>query len=211
MQIDFSGKRFLVTGASSGIGRATSILLSRLNAEVVLSGRNKKELQNTLECMIGESHFLAPFDLAKSIEKIPDWITSLVADRSPFNGLVHCAGVEDTHPIRQMNTSIFESVLRINTNSALMLAKGMYKKNCYKLPCSIIFVSSITAIVGKPGLAAYCASKGALNSMVKALAIEMAQRGVRVNTVCPGYVMTEMNENLISKLPEKRYNEIINS
>jgi len=211
MNFDFSKRRILVTGASSGIGRSTSILLSQLNADIILSGRDRSKLNQTLRLMKGGHHSVAPFDLDLSIEKIPDWIKSLVEKQGPFNGLVHCAGVEDTRPIRQLDSTIFESVLRLNTNSAIMLAKGIYRKNCYKLPCSLVFVSSITAIVGKPGLASYSASKGALNSMVKSIAIETAKMGVRANTVCPGYVLTEMNQNLFSKIPPTKYEEIINS
>lgn len=211
LNLDLDGRRVLVTGASSGIGREVSIVLSQLGASIVLCGRDENRLQETRDAMSKGDHLLAPFDLSEGIEAIPGWIQGLVSTGRPFNGVVHCAGIEATRPVRQMDTSLFDSVVRINTTVALMLAKGIFKKNCYMLPCSVVFVSSVASLKGIPGKAAYCASKGALNSMTKSLSAEVARKGIRVNTVCPGYVETKMSESLQYSIPENRFQEILHN
>src|ERR1039458_2710767 len=90
----------LVTGASSGIGRETAILLSSLNARVVLVGRNRERLGQTLSGLSGEGHRIAAFDLART-EEIPQWFRSLASDMGPINGLVHAAGKQLTMPDRK--------------------------------------------------------------------------------------------------------------
>ena len=210
LNFDLTGRRVLVTGASSGIGRATSLYLAGLDADVVLCGRNEQRLQDTLDSMPEGDHLLAPFDLATELDEIPAWIRGL-SKSGPFQGLVHCAGVEMTLPVRQVNHACFEKVFRINTEAALMLTKGIRQKKCFQLPCSIVFVSSVAALTGQSAISLYCASKGALNAMTRSLAVELARQGIRVNTVCPGQVDTEMNDAIKVKLTQEQYQAIINA
>ncbi len=211
LNIDFSKKTILVTGASSGIGRATATTLSQLGARVVLSGRNDEALRETLNLMVGEGHNLAPFDLAQDCEKIPSWLKTIAAEHGLLSGLVHCAGVEETVPLRQVDHMMFDRVLRINTEAALFLVKGISQKKCHVPPCSIVLISSVAGLTGQAARSVYCASKGALNAMTKSLAVELARKNIRVNTVCPGQVETEMGANIKSKVGENQYQAIVDA
>ncbi|GAU09372.1 SDR family NAD(P)-dependent oxidoreductase [Desulfoplanes formicivorans] len=207
--LDFGGRRVLITGASSGIGRAAAIVLSSLGADIVLCGRDEKRLEETLDAMNDGQHIMAPFDLAEDLEGIPDWLKYITGEHGPLNGLVHCAGIESTIPVRQVDPESIENVLRINTKAALLLAKGVCSKKSFRLPCSIVFISSVMAIAGRPARSIYSASKGALNAMARSLAIELARKNIRVNTICPGQVQTEMDEAMRQRMGVKLYEQIV--
>lgn len=204
-----NGKRVLVTGASSGIGRATCIYLAKFGVDVVLCGRNDKRLKETMDLMSQGNHELAPLDLSKHLNDIPAWVKSLA--EKPFDGLVHSAGIEKTLPVRQTDQVTFDNILKINTQAALMLVRGISQKKCHALSSSVVFISSVASLSGRPGLSMYSASKGALNAMAKALAAELARKKIRVNTVCPGQVKTEMDEAVRMKIGQDRYQKIIDA
>jgi NAD(P)-dependent dehydrogenase (short-subunit alcohol dehydrogenase family) len=208
--MDFAGRRILVTGASSGIGRAASIFLSGLGADIVLCARDEQRLTQTKSAMSRGNHQAVPYDLTSDPDGIPGWIKGL-AGEGPFNGLVHCAGVEKTLPANMTDNKAFQSIFQINVQAALMLARGIRQKGCHALPCSLVFVSSVAAFAGKSGLSLYCSSKGALNAAARALAVEFAGYGFRVNTVCPGYVETEMNAYVKTRLTEEQYKAIVDA
>ncbi len=211
LNMNLTGKKILVTGASSGIGRATAIGLSQLGADIILNGRNQNRLAQTFEAMSRGNHYLAPFDLAEDMDSLPGWIKKIVRAHGQLNGIVHCAGVEITLPVRQASVNYMDKVLDINTKAALMLAKGICQKQCFALPCSIVFVSSVVAIKGQAALSIYSASKGALNAMTRSLAVEFGTKNIRVNTICPGYVQTEMGDDIQKKIGKERYESIIAS
>lgn len=206
---EFSKRVILVTGASSGLGRAVAVELSKLGADVLLCGRNQTRLDETLSLMSSGHHAVCPFDLAEKCDEIPQWIQMLAKEYGRLNGLVHCAGVEVTLPVQQSNTEAWDKVFNINTKAALMLAKGISNKLCFIHPCSVVFISSILSIVGQTSCVIYSASKGAINAMTRSLSLEMARKKIRVNTICPGYVQTEMNLTIKKKLGEFMYQKII--
>jgi NAD(P)-dependent dehydrogenase (short-subunit alcohol dehydrogenase family) len=189
--MDLGGTTVLVTGASSGIGRDTAILLSSLNARVVLTGRNRERLQETLVRLDGEGHRVAPFDFNHP-EEISDWLRSLTVDAGPLNGLVHAAGVELISPIRFVKQQDAEEVLRINLLSSIMLVRAFTQKACHSTPSSIVLLSSVMGTNGAPSMSVYGASKAGLIGLAKSLAIELAPRQIRVNCVTAGCVQTEM-------------------
>lgn len=201
--MDLAGRRILITGASSGIGRETAILLSHLGAELVLSGRNEERLRQTCAELSGSGHRVEAFDLI-NVDAIPAWLKSLTVGGRPFTGLVHSAGMHSSRPLRILDAEHFETVYRVNVSAALMLAKGFRQKGCFLPASSIVFVSSVTGMVGQPGIAGYAASKAALLGLTRSLALEVAREGIRVNSVVPGLVQTEMAERLFDSLsPEQ--------
>ena len=193
--MDLSGKRVLITGSSSGIGRATAIYLSRLGAHLVLAGRNQVRLEETFNALQGGGHKISAFDLTQ-IDAIPLWLKELAKSGGTFSGVVHSAGIQVTMPIRSMTRNSFDEIMNVNVGSAFGLAKGFRQKNVNADGGSIVFLSSIMGVVGQPAVSAYCASKGALVSFGKSLALELAREGIRVNCVLPGHVRTEMAEKL---------------
>jgi NAD(P)-dependent dehydrogenase (short-subunit alcohol dehydrogenase family) len=207
--LDLGGRRVLVSGASSGIGRAVAIMLSSLGADIVLCGRDEKRLEATRDAMTEGNHLMAPFDLAENLGEIPAWLKSITVEHGPLNGLVHCAGIESTIPVRQVDPESLENVFRINTKAALLLARGLCHKKSFRLPCSIVFISSVMAMTGRPAKSIYSASKGALNAMARSLSVELARKSIRVNTICPGQVQTEMDEAMRQRLGGKLYEQIV--
>jgi NAD(P)-dependent dehydrogenase (short-subunit alcohol dehydrogenase family) len=209
--IDLSERKVLVTGASSGIGRAASIMLSTFGAKIVLCGRDEKRLAETLDLMSGDNHVIAPFDLNENLEEIPKWLKNVTQNHGSLNGLVHSAGVEATLPIRQTDVASINRVMGVNLYAALMLAKGIAQKKCFGAPCSIVFISSVMGIVGRPTRSIYSASKGALNAMSTSLALELARKKIRVNTICPGQVQTEMDDAMRKRLGTDLYQRIVDA
>jgi NAD(P)-dependent dehydrogenase (short-subunit alcohol dehydrogenase family) len=183
--MDLEGRTILVTGASSGIGRETAILLSRLRARVVLAGRNRERLDETAARLEGDGHDVQPFDLG-AVAEIPGWVRQIVAKSGPLAGAVHCAGIHNAHPLRVLTAEKLEEVLRINVTSAAMLAKGFRQKGCYAPGASMVFLSSAAGLVGESGVGAYSASKAALVGLTRSLAMELAGQQIRVNCIAPG-------------------------
>jgi NAD(P)-dependent dehydrogenase (short-subunit alcohol dehydrogenase family) len=201
--LDLTARRVLVTGASSGIGQAAARLLSRLGARIVLVARDRQRLDAAAQSLDGSGHLLRTFDLADSAE-IPGLIAELTAADGPLDGLVHCAGIHGAAPLRALEARRCEEILRINVTSAAMLAKGFARKGCHSDGGAIVFLASVAGITGQAGIAAYAASKAAITGLTRALAIELAPAGIRVNCIAPGMVETGMTERFRRKLtPEQ--------
>lgn len=184
------GQRILVTGASSGLGRACARFLASTGARLVISGRNAERLDETLGSLAGEGHIASPYDLGQ-LDGVSAWVRSLSAG-DPLSGLVHCAGIYLALPVKAIDINAFRRVMSTNADSAFALARAFRQKGAYRPPASIALMASIAGMVGNPGLSAYGASKAAIIGMTKSLAMEFVHDGIRVNSVSPGYVHTEM-------------------
>ena len=159
--MDLSGRTILVTGASSGIGRETAMLLSQLNARLVLTGRNAERLTATLAALQSDVHWAEPFDLSRT-EEIPKWVQQVTAQMGPLHGIVHAAGKYAAIPIRFVTERGVDEVVRTNLYSAIMLARGFSQKNCHAPGGSLVFLSSVAALAAKPAISVYAATKSAL-------------------------------------------------
>jgi NAD(P)-dependent dehydrogenase (short-subunit alcohol dehydrogenase family) len=205
--LDLSGRVVLVTGASSGIGRDTALLLSQLGARLVLVGRDSGRLNEALSELAGEGHTVESFDLSAA-EQIPLWIKGLASNVGPLSGAVHCAGVYSNRPLRILDVEKFEDVQRINVTASMMIAKGFRQKGCCAASSSIVLLSSVTGIVGQPGIAAYASSKAAVLGLTRCLALELAREHIRVNCVAPAMVKTEMADQLFKTLSPEQVTSI---
>jgi NAD(P)-dependent dehydrogenase (short-subunit alcohol dehydrogenase family) len=197
--MDMTGRTILVTGASSGIGRATAELLSRLGARLVLVGRDAERLAQTHAQLDGCGHRVEQMDLS-AVDGIVTWLKTLAAATGALHGLVHSAGVHKLKPLRALKPQTVEEVMRVNVGAAVELAKGFCQKEVGVRGGSIVLLSSVTGLVGQAGIAAYAASKGAIVALTKALAVELAREGIRVNSIAPGVVKTRMGERLLQSL-----------
>ena len=180
------GKTILVTGASSGIGRATAIECSKLGAKVIITARNRERLEDTLSKMDGKSHLILIADLSveNDVEKL--------VDKLPVcNGLVNNAGMTITLPTQFINEEKLHSIMQVNTFAPILLLQHLLKKK--KLICnsSVVFTCSISGVYNAVlGNALYSTSKGAINGFVKNAALDLASKNIRINCVCPGMVDT---------------------
>lgn len=197
----------LVTGASSGIGRDVSILLSQLGARLILVGRNSEQLEKTHFLLEGSAHLVQTFDLSAT-DDIPRWMKEISSETGPLNGLVHSAGIQITKPLRILTSSDIDGVMRINVNASFGLLKGFRQKGVCIKPGSIVLISSVMGLVGQSGVSAYSASKGALVALAKSSALELAKENIRINCVAPAYVNTEMAEKFIQTLTTEQVENI---
>lgn len=192
--LDLSGKLVLVTGASSGIGRATAVVLSRMGARLILSGRRTEALYETLAATENpEIHLCSTFDLA-NLDGIPLWVAKVVGNAGvSLDGAVHCAGVSSRIPLRAASNGNIDSMMTLNLYAALMLLRGVTARNVAAPDgMSIVFISSAAALVASPGLTAYSASKAALSAVARCAAKELAAKRIRINCIAPAYVRTPM-------------------
>ncbi len=196
----------LVTGASSGIGRTTAVLLSHLGAQVVLVGRNQVGLHETLGAMAGAGHHQAVFDLER-VDYILPWLNELVRTTGLLDGLVCAAGISSLRPLRALDIAHFDKVMRINCSAAIALTTAFCRKRIRKSVASVVLVASVAGLRGIPSSAAYCASKGALIAFARSAGVELASAGMRVNCVAPGYVKTPMYDAAMQQLSPETVEE----
>jgi len=181
------GKTILITGASSGIGRATAIECSKLGAHVVITGRNAERLQETYDQLEGDGHMQVIADLtdAESLEQ-------LVAEMPQIDGLINNAGIGYTKPITFIKQSDLDAMFAANTYAPVLLTKLLTKKKKINKGGSIVFTSSIAALVENMGNSVYSMTKAAIMSFAKSCALEFSEKGIRVNSVHPGMVETKL-------------------
>jgi NAD(P)-dependent dehydrogenase (short-subunit alcohol dehydrogenase family) len=207
--ICLKNKNIVITGASSGIGKATSILCSKLGARVLLIGRREEKLKEVISemdnpsiqsCLVGDitNHDEFEFNLKEKITSF-----------GKVDGVVHSAGIEMTRPLKMLKTKSINEVMQLNLFSPINITRilngrGIFNEN----GGSIIFISSIVGLLGQPGKVGYSASKGALISASKSLALELASKKIRVNSVLPAMVKTEMSIKLLEKLPDDAKHKI---
>lgn len=200
------GKTILVTGASSGIGRATAVECSKMGAKVVITGRNGQRLQETFEDLMGDGHMQIVADLA-SIEDI----ASLVDEMPVVNGCVNNAGYNVTQLIPFIKEGDANTIFKVNALAPIMLTNLLVKKKKIQKEGSIVFTSSIAGLgCCSPGNSLYSATKGALNAFMKNAAIDLAQKKIRCNAVLPGMIETPLKtgKSLITEEQWEAYRQL---
>lgn len=204
-----SGKMIIITGASSGIGRQCAIDCSKMGATVALIARNEERLKETRGKMERpEEHFYYSLDLAQS-DKIMELVENIVISHGRIDGFIHAAGIEKTLPVRFLSTGDYETVFRVNTLSAFEFVHCFSNKKFFNDNGHIVLISSITSIIGRGGVSAYAASKGAMVSAVRSMALELARKGICINCISPGTILTPMMQDFLSTLSEEEYKKRI--
>ena len=205
------GKTVFVSGASSGIGKAIAIECSRMGADVFITGRNAERLNSTFLELDKGNHMQIIADL-----QTDEGIKTVVEKMPSADGIVHCAGIAKPLPFRFSGKEVMNEVMGINFYSPAILSQELLKNKKINKGASIVFISSVSGVLcSSVGGAVYSASKGAINGLVKGMAIELAAKMIRVNTVNPGMIDTniyvagtitqeQLNED-INRYPLKRY------
>ena len=200
-----SNRRILITGASSGIGCATALACARMGASVIGVGRDSTRLQLTLDKLqkISDSpHAVVRSDLTSPTDR-----AALVASLSePLHGVVHCAGTSRLSPVRMMTERHLRELQVLNLEAPMLLTQAILKGNLVIANGSLVFIASIAAHIGVPGVAAYSGTKAALIAMTRCLAMEVAKRGVRANCLSPGLVETPLTNTVVNDMEGERKN-----
>jgi NAD(P)-dependent dehydrogenase (short-subunit alcohol dehydrogenase family) len=207
---DFADRTLLVSGASSGIGRAIAVELVRRGARAVLLGRREAQLRETAEISgAAQRCEILTLDLAR-LEEIGPAIAAVSARVGKLYGLVHCAGVVQTLPLAASKPERLRAMLDVNLIAGMELVRAFARRDvAAEGGASVLWISSVYAHVGAPGQAGYCASKGAVSSAVRALALELAPRRIRVNAVSPGMVRTAMTDPSNSRMSADQWEKIV--
>ncbi len=185
-------KNVLITGASSGIGKAVALHLAAQGVQLVLVARREQELQALVDTIgFSARYFVCDLQDASQIEGIFSFCEEqgIVLD-----GFVHSAGIANPVPVRSATPEGIEQMMQINAISFMEIAKYFYKKKHSNNGSSIVAISSLAAVRPVSGQASYAASKAALNAMVEVMAQEFLKRRIRVNAIMPSYVNTPMVE-----------------
>lgn len=190
-----AGKNILVTGASSGIGRQCAIDCSKMGARVVLVARNQERIDETMTMMEGDGHVAYSYDLT-DFNGMATFVKNIVANVGPLDGVLHCAGISATEPLKLTSPERLDEFFKANVYSAVFLSKEICKlKNYNKEGASIVFFSSVMGVVGESLKSSYSLTKGAIISGVRSLACEYAKKNIRFNCVSPGVIETPINAN----------------
>jgi NAD(P)-dependent dehydrogenase (short-subunit alcohol dehydrogenase family) len=181
------GKTILVTGASSGIGISIAEECSKMGATMVITGRNTNRLQNTFGSLYGDYHLQIAADLTKQNDM------TLFVDQLPIlDGVVFNAGMTKAIPVKYIHEEEMIKIFQTNILSSIQIVQKLLKAKKIKNGGSLVFISSISTFHVKVGNALYSATKGAINSFSKVLALELASKKIRVNCIQPGFIKSNL-------------------
>lgn len=206
------GKTVLVTGASSGIGKSIAIACSEMGATVVLNGRNIVRLNETEQKLKNRgAHMVLPCDLSDK-EQVTDFVSKLPV----LDGLVFCSGISKFLPFSFIKEDVLNEIFNVNCFSPVMLLNKIIRTKKINKNSSVVFISSIAGNSNiSPANSIYGASKSALTSFAKYIALELSAKKIRCNSILPGRIETSLIEHSqltkedvekdIDKYPLKRY------
>jgi len=202
-------ENILITGASSGIGKECAFRCYEEGAKVHLLGRNERSLKEIYAQLNDNNNSISILDL-QDFERYQNIIESIVTKHGKIDGFIHSAGYQITLPISAMNYQMYLDIFSVNTISAFEFIRLLSKKNYSNLSgMSIVLIASIMSVLADTALTAYCASKSALVGGAKALALELANKGIRINCISPGTLAdTAMTDNLKKQISEEEFHRI---
>lgn len=206
----FAQQTILVTGASSGIGRATALRLAQEGARLILVGRDTARLEETRNALAGENHLCRVCDVTDEAAII-GLFKALKAEVAEVQGMVHCAGIHWLRPLQLTDAANLQQMLASHVVSSVALVRGLVAQRlAAKDGCAMVWLSSAAALRGGAGSVAYSAAKGGMISAMRVLAVELARRKIRLNAIAPGVVRTAQSDAFLSALPPDQVQAIEN-
>ena len=200
-------QRFIVTGASSGIGEGVALLLNELGATVIGIGRSGARLEGMrTRAKHPENVFLEEKDLAEDIPGLPAYVKSLREKYGKFQGMAYCAGLSGIMPLRAVDYDGMQSMFAVNYFAPVFMAKGFAdKRNNNGYGSAMVFIASRGGVRTDPGMTSYAGTKGALIATMQSIAKELASSGLRVNCVSPALIQTKMADETSRQYAEGKY------
>ncbi len=191
---NLNNKKILITGASSGIGSVIAIECSKMGANVIITGRSEERLLKTFELLQGDNNEYVVADLS-----LKEGLDFLVNQISTLDGVVHCAAILKKLPLKFINEKAWLETMETNLFAPALLSQRLVKKSKVNDGSSIVFISSIAASVASFGNISYMASKGAINSLARGMALELATKKIRVNYIQPALIRTNLTDKAMSQ------------
>jgi len=216
---DLSGRRALITGSSTGIGYALARGLAGAGAEVILNGRNEARLAETADRLRNEglTAHIASFDVT-SAGDVAAAIERIEREIGPIDILTNNAGMQRRAPLEQFSQAQWQELMTTNVESVFLVAQAVARHMITRGRGKIVNICSVQSELGRPNIAAYTASKGAVKMLTKGMAIDWGQHGIQVNGLGPGYFKTELTEALvkdeafsnwlIGRTPSRRWGDV---
>lgn len=193
---------YLITGATGGLGSVICNELLSLGHKVSVFVRDRTKIKER------DNLYVVEVDLCNT-EKLIGAVDLAVQIMGKFDGFVHCAGVELTAPLKVLNTDEIKHGMTIHLYSALEISKGLLKPKNRNERMSLVMISSVMGSLGEKAKIGYSSMKGALTNVVRSMALELANKGVRVNSVSPGLIKTRMSIEVLNKIGEEKTNLIL--
>ncbi|HEY7534382.1 MAG TPA: SDR family oxidoreductase [Thermodesulfobacteriota bacterium] len=195
MRLD--GKTTLITGGGEGIGKATALLFCKEGAKVGITGRVKEKLNAVVKEAKGSGEIIAlPGDVSRE-EDVKRIVEDFVKRYKKIDILFNNAGVLEPGTVTTTTLESWDKIIDINVKGMFLMCKYVIPHMITKGGGSIINNASVAGIIGCPNTVAYCTSKGAVMQFTRSLAIDHVKQGIRVNTICPGFIRTKMNEDFL--------------
>ncbi|MDR6866321.1 NAD(P)-dependent dehydrogenase (short-subunit alcohol dehydrogenase family) [Microbacterium resistens] len=205
--LGLDGRSLVVTGASSGIGRASAVLASRQGARVTLIARREEALQETRAAMAGDGHRIVPCDLSDHVA-VTAALRETAVEQGALDGLIHAAGIHATTPLRTITAEQVSTVLETNVTDTLMLVKAFRHRQVRGEDPAVVLMSSVAGMVGEAGVSAYAASKAAVAAIGRSLALELSRERIRVNSIAAGIVETALTRGIRERVGEAGWERI---
>jgi gluconate 5-dehydrogenase len=216
---DLTGRTALITGSSSGIGHALAAGLAGAGAQVVLNGRDERKLELAAQKLLaaGASVFTAPFDVTDGAA-VAGAVARIEAGIGPIDILVNNAGMQRRAPLEQFEEAHWHELMKTNVDSVFLVGQAVARHMIERRRGKIINICSVQSELGRPNIAPYAASKGAVKMLTKGMAIDWGPYGIQVNGLGPGYFKTELTQALvdnaefsgwlINRTPSRRWGDI---
>ena len=204
------GKTAIITGGGEGIGKATALLFCKEGAKVGITGRTKKKLDEVVKEAKGSGEIIAlPGDVAKE-DDVKSIVEKFVKKFKKIDILFNNAGILEVGTVTTTSVEAWDNIIDINVKGTFLMSKHVVPHMLKNGGGSIINNSSVLGFIGCQNTVAYNTSKGAIMQFTRSLALDHAKQGIRVNTICPGFIKTKMNEDFIGNPPDaqKQLDEI---
>jgi NAD(P)-dependent dehydrogenase (short-subunit alcohol dehydrogenase family) len=202
MEINQKKQVAIVTGGASGIGFAIAEKFVKNNITTIIIGRNEEKL-NSAKAKLGALCEPVPFDL-NHLSAIPELVQNLVKKYSKIDILVNNAGINLKKEFTEVTDEDFEKIMLTNVQSIFTISREVVKSMIENKNGSIVNISSMASQYGLPKVIAYSASKGAIEAMTRAMAVELSPKGIRVNCIAPGFIATDMSAKALNNDPERK-------